>query len=371
MNRRSVVIFPDTVPQEQVLIPLVQVFEPVVYCLPVENEAAETDSGGSGCAELLKQGLCRFFAPAPLAADRDRFLRLVSDLHNRRDDYAGQLSRLSLAALPAGGRPEQESKGSIMTSLLRSHGIEERQKEKLVLLLWQARLVLKLGEFFDAEQESLRLEMQKISEKQKKMFSGLSNGPANPFSLTEQLSSPAVVAADNWQRLRLRAWARIFALGRPLPDAPAVFVTRSRDAVDRLAEEYERRHGSLPRVVLHLPLPAGYAGNGQPAGQRDLFRREGADLLARLDGLLADPAKVSEQDRAVFRDQDGPWGSLLERCFPAAGRDRRRLSLYDFTGTGAGRLFLDSFGRDEDDPRQERILPAPAGEAGMLVGLLR
>ncbi|NOX80811.1 MAG: hypothetical protein GXP57_06960 [Deltaproteobacteria bacterium] len=350
----------------QVLIPLVQVFEPIVYCRPVENEAAETDSG---CAELLEQGLCRFFAPAPLEADRDRFLRLVADLHNRRDDYAAQLSRLSLASLPSGSRPEPESKGSILTSLLHSHGIEGRQKEKLILLLWQARLLLKLGEFFDAEQESLRQEMQKISEKQRGLFTELSKDPVNPFSLTEQLSSSAAAAADNWQRLRLRAWARIFALGLPLPEAPAIFITRSSDAVDRLADEYERRHGNLPGLVLDLPLPAGYSGTGQPAEQRNLFRREGADLLARLDGLLADPAKVSEQDRAVFQDPAGPWGSLLERCFPAGGRDRRRLSLYDFTGTEAGRLFLDSFGRDEDDGLQEKNLPA--GDSGILIGLLR
>ncbi len=351
---------------EQVLISLVQVFEPIVYCRPVENEAAETDSSGSVCAELLEQGLCRFFAPAPLEAERDRFLRLVSDLHDRRDDYAGQLSRLSLASLSAGSLPEQGSRSSILTSLLRSHGIEDRQKEKLALLLWQARLVLKLGEFFDAEQESLRLEMQKIGEKQRKMFSGLSNGTANSFSLTEQLSSSSfAAAADNWQRLRLRAWARIFALGRPLPEAPAIFITRSRDAVDRLVEEYERRHGIMPRVVLNLPLPAEYSGTGQ----RDLFRREGADLLARLDGLLADPVRVSEQDRAVFRDPDGPWDSLLKRCFPAGGRTRRSLSLYDFPGTGASRLFLDSFGRDEDDGLQEKIIPAEG--FGMLIGLLR
>ncbi len=349
---------------EQVLIPLVQVFEPIVYCRPVENEAAEVDSGGSGCAELLEQGLCRFFVPAPLEAERDRFLRLVSDLHDWRDDYAGQLSRLSLASLSAGSRPEQESRSSILTSLLRSHGIEDRQKEKLALLLWQARLVLKLGEFFDAEQESLRLEMQKISEKQRKMFSGLSNGPDRPFSLTEQLSSSSsAAAADNWQRLRLRAWARIFALGRPFTEAPAIFITQSRDAVDRLVEEYERRHGIMPRVVLNLPVPAEYSGTGQ----RDLFRQEGADLLARLDGLLADPAMVSEQDRAVFQNPDGPWDSLLERCFPAGGR--RRLSLYNFPGTGAGRLFLDSFGRDEDDGLQEKNFPA--GDSGMLIGLLQ
>lgn len=353
----------------QVLVPLVQVFAPIVYCRPVENEAAETDSGGSGCAELLEQGLCRFFTPAPLGADRDRFLRLVADLHDRRDDYAAQLSRLSLASLSARSRPEQESKNSILTSLLHSHGIEDRQKEKLTLLLWQARLLLKLGEFFDAEQESLRLEMQKISEKQRGLFTELSKDPINPFSLTEQLSSSATAAADNWQRLRLRAWARIFSLGLPLPEAPAVFITRSSDAVDRLADEYERRHGNLPRLVFNLPLPAEYSGSGQPAEQRNQFRREGADLLARLDGLLADPAKVAEPDRAVFQDQDGPWGSLLEHCFPAGGRDRRRLSLYDFTGTGADRLFLDSFGRDEDDGLQGKIIPAGGG--GMLIGLLR
>ncbi len=352
-------------------MPLVQVFEPIVYCRPVENEAAETDSGGSWCAELREQGLCRFFAPAPLEAERDRFLRLVTDLHNRRDDYAAQLSRLSLASLSAGSCPEQELRSSVLTSLLRSYGIEERQKEKLALLLWQARLVLKLGEFFDAEQESLRLDMQKISEKQTKMFSGLSNGPANAFSLTAQLSSSsAAVAADNWQRLRLRAWARIFALGRPMPDAPTVFVTRSSDAVDRLADEYERRHGNLPGLVLDLPLPAEYSGNGRPAGQRDLFRREGADLLARLDDLLADPARMSEQDRAVFQDPDGPWDSLLARCFPARGRQTGRLlSLYDFPVTGAGRLFLDSFGRDEDDGLQEEVIPTE--RCGMLIGLLR
>jgi len=367
MKSRSVVIFPDTLPSAEVLIPLVQVFAPIVYCQPVENDEEWLGEAENLWQELREESLCRFDAPAPLGADRERFLHLLSNLRNRRDDYAVRLKYLSLAFLSPRTRSDNESKSSILTSLLRSYGIHDRQEEKRTLLLWQARLMLKLGEFFDAEQRQLGQEFRKISERQHGLLTELRNETEAPFSPAGDLSS-AAGDPDGQQLLRLKAWSRMFALGPSVPEASGVFVTGSRDAVERLAEEYGRRKGAPPEALIELSLPAAYAGDDGPVSRRNRFRREGADLLEKLDRVLAEPSRVSDQQRRAFIGRDNPWDTLLERYYPLETCGRCHMTLYDFPGIAARRLFLDSFGRDEDDELQEEVIVETG--SSLVVGLL-
>ena len=182
--------------------------------------------------------------PSPLGEQRERFLALISDLKNRRDDYAAQLKNLTLSGIGRGGRSKRESKNSIIENLLESKGVAEELREEQEMLLWQARLLLKLGEIFDGEQLALQRELEKISEQEKSLFSELRKEQADPFSLTKTISSVSG-QAEGLQRLRLKAWTRLYCLGGDRQEDFDCFITSNRDAVDLLIEEYEqRRDGS-------------------------------------------------------------------------------------------------------------------------------
>ncbi len=206
-------------------------------------------------------------------------------------------------------------------------------------LLWQARLVLKLGEQFDADQRKVEEDMLRIHRREQQMFSGLSSGGDNLFSLTGKLSSP-VPDADRMQRHRLKAWARLFAFGADT-FKERVFVTAERDAVDRLCEEYERGSGTRPRPFLELLLPAGSAENvGFPEQLQQFLGAE--EVVHRFSFLPGDPSAVQEEQLAG-------WNSAIDRYFPRPDYGRCQLALYGFSGVRVKRLFLDSFGHDEDE----------------------
>ncbi|MBW1749795.1 MAG: hypothetical protein JRJ37_03680, partial [Deltaproteobacteria bacterium] len=114
-------------PRAEVLFPLVQVFEQVVYLRPVENDAPVAADLSPLCRAMVDLNLVRFDCPAPLLDNLDRFVRLVHDLQHRRDDYAGQLSHLSLAGLGNSGKTE--TKTSIINTLLKQTGIQEEPDE--------------------------------------------------------------------------------------------------------------------------------------------------------------------------------------------------------------------------------------------------
>ncbi|HFQ90994.1 MAG TPA: hypothetical protein ENK27_13050, partial [Desulfobulbus sp.] len=60
MKKLTVCIFPDTVPSDGVLFPLVQVFDRIVYCQAVENMDPGTMNLSALATELVDRGLCTF-----------------------------------------------------------------------------------------------------------------------------------------------------------------------------------------------------------------------------------------------------------------------------------------------------------------------
>lgn len=342
MKTTSAVIFPDTVPATQLLTSLVLVFEPVVYCQAVEND----DSGkplDAICQEMLDLSYCNLHIPAPLEEDRERFLHLVRGLKNNRDDYAAQLTHVSLAGISSGSQPGTESQSSILSSLLAGHGIKSSNQELKDKLLWQARLVLKLGEQYDVEQQKVDEEMRTIHEREQKMFSGVSSGESM-FHLTEKLATP-VADTNRMQRLRLKAWSRMFCFGPNTLVDPKVFVTADPDAVDRLLEEYERSAGSRPDAFVSLQLPA-YPIDDNYFEKLQQFKQDKASLLGSLSDLL-------EATSSFTKEELDAWNTTLEKYFPSSEYGRCRLTLYQLTGIMVKKLFLDSFGHDEENLESE------------------
>ena len=366
MKRQSVVIFPDTIPSEQVCIPLIQVFEPLVYCQPVENDQESQDMGFL-CRDMVNHSFCKFVAPAPLGHDRVRFQHLISDIRIRKDDYAAQLGHLSIASIPTGLRPEKETKSSIVAGLLSSHGIREGRSERKEMLLWQARLVLKLAEQYDEDQYQLRSEMDKITGREKGLFSELRSESEQAYPLTEKLFAGSMEGVGQ-QRLRLKAWARIFSLGILGEDVPQCFVTTSAEALDHLAEENERRTGSRPSQCINLILPAYCSEKETFSSLHQQFQRDGADLLEKLASIINKRSQPSELERGLFGEEKSPWTNLLEQVFPVGDWGRCRLILYNFASVPARQLFLDAFGYDEDVVLQAE--PVNNTEDSIIIGLL-
>ncbi|HEB49332.1 MAG TPA: hypothetical protein ENI89_01870 [Desulfobulbus sp.] len=366
MKKLTVCIFPDTVPRDDVLFPLVQVFDHIVYCQAVENMGPEDMNLSALGEELVRKQLCIFFAPAPLGENRERFLALIRDLRSRRDDYASQLGNLSLAGLgqPLPGR--QETGSSIISSLLRSSGIEEKSKQERELLLWQARLVLQLAEIYDEEQARVEQELEKISSLQDSLFAELREETGEDFPLTRKLHAISTLT-DNQLSLRLKAWTRLYFLGTCEPDPPDLYVTTGRDGLDRLEEQYERRTGSAPKQLGRIALPGRPLPAADPVEQRDRFRDQVRELLAGLTDLVTEPAAAEAAARDRFPADHSPWAETLEQVYPAPACGRRVLELVHFPDLSDRELFLETFAREPGTLQAE---VHGGDKKGLLVGHL-
>ena len=357
----SAIVFPDTVLSEEIIVPLVPVFSPLVYLQPVENDPA---LGSDLCTAMAGQSFCRAHAPAPLGPDRERFLHLVSDLRLRRDDYAAQLGHQTLAGISTASSKRSETKSSIVGSLLAGHGIKDADGDRRTQLLWQSRLVLKLAEMHAADQEELRQQMQRIRAKEQGLFAGLREEGENPFGLPGDLTDLRMDTA----RLRqwYKAWARLLILGENTGLGTRLFISRDRDCVDLVAEEHEKKTSAAPLDLGWLSLPAASRDQGDFVAQVQQFRTEGAALLARVHAWLAGTtgAKVAS---CLSAEEQSAWRELLARVFPAAAYGRARLTLFACPGQSARHLFAGAFA-----PEELELLPAAEPEAGrgVILGVL-
>ncbi len=333
MNTLNAIIFPDITPDTKSVFPLVHVFSSLVYCRPVENDLpVETDK------LVTNQETCKIHVPAPLGDDRARFLQLINDLQNRRDDYASQLNHQTLAGMPSGSRTGSETKSSIVSSLLKSKGINHKSDQDKSLILWQARLTLKLGEMFDLEQNRLEQELLRIKEKQDRLFSELQGVADITFPLTEKISQAYRPTAGQ-QDLRLKAWSRLMFLGDSCEDKKSVFITLQKDDFDRLADEYEKLLGTYPIELITIPLPLAGAGPETSPSPAAGFKSENQLYLQQLEEQL----ETSGTDSIKINGNE-----LLEKYYPQETHGRCKLTLYKFHKISAKQLFLNCFGKDED-----------------------
>jgi len=357
MKRHSALLFPETVPDEQVLLTLVPVFQSLVYCQPSENSQAEAEECFFMSRELSGQALFELVVPAPLGEDRERFFRLLSDLRSRQDDYAAQLSRLSLASMGETSGREAETKSSILSTLLDRHGIQRNRPDRRELVLWQARLVLKLGEFFDEDQRFIRQEMEKISAREQGLLSELCKEPGVSQTFSDAAVSESAGDA-NLQTLRMKAWARIFSLGGASPEECRIFVTRNKDAYEMLAEEYERLKGETPRHALRLALPGVFSETSRPVEQLQRFICDAETLYGRIGAGL----QGEEPEESLASE----WENMVEQHFPSASHGRREMNMYLFDKVAVRRFFLQSFCQDED----MRMAYPDERERDIVIGLL-
>jgi hypothetical protein len=347
MNTFDTLYFPDTVLPAHQQFSLALFFSAIHLLQPVESdgETGADPSSAPGSYPFMETGFCQVHTPSPLGADRDRFLHLLHDIRSRKDNYVEQLSYLSLASMSAPATRGDQSKQTIMSSLLQ--GIDQKndpQDEEARQALWQARLVLSIAEILDREEEELALQLATIDDKEIALFRHLQgeireSGDEDtviedPFQelleLRQKMNQPRPGMIKN----RIRAWSRLYLSG-PLPQEFAIWTTCRQEAADILLEQYEKECGQAPVVVLQIDLPECLEGDEtEEAGKIRQFKEamqpqmeELATALARLvesESPEMDATALLLPEAEQWQDN---WNTRLESCFPASEYGRTTLNL--------------------------------------------
>lgn len=362
MHTTTACIFPETLPDKELLFPLVQVFELLVHLQTVENDSRrEPDS--PFIEELRRTQRLQACTPIPLGNQREHFLALAHDIATRGHEYINQLSMLTLADMHL--QPSVENRNSIITNLLRGSDIRN-QKDEEQTLLWQDRLILKLAETLDREQKAVDKALEAIDKRQKALMEELCEEADSLFSKDTQ---PIARERNDALGHRLRAWSRLF-FHRPPSNQPEFLVTSHEEAMTSLQDMYEKNHGHAWQQIAVLELPAApcpwpmeFPVPGQLTEGCSKLRSFLRELLVT---VFEHPGhhQITVQRGAPNLEQQ--WQQQCERQFPAREYGRCRLEIFVFPGISPQCLFLESFAGKI--PNKDG---APAAWSGTIVGLLR
>ncbi len=269
--------------------------------------------------------------------------------HSVGDDYLSQLALLTLADLHRHSRPE--SGRSILSGLLARAAIDQ-QEEETAMRLWQARLVLKLGELFDAEQAGLEEALQAMDRRQENLLKDCAKKQTS-CSLDGQPAGGR--PADRGDAAhRLKAWSRMF-FHRPSQPTPALFVTAHPAAMDTLGIATKRSSGRARSTWSVWSCP--------PPTARPRCRPRRSSTPVRFCARPCWPPTGRTGPRACARG--GGLGAPLDEVFVQA-EDRSRLDLFAFPGMSARQLFLAAYAGERTGPGQAD----PPGPPPTLVGTL-
>ncbi|WP_448873468.1 hypothetical protein [Desulfobulbus propionicus] len=328
----------------------------------VEDEPIASDSALVG--HWRAQGRIQVFTPTPLGEQRQRFMALVEDMRRHGADYIGQLGMLTLAGLNRMD-DQRESSQALVADLLRRTDIRERNEEQL--LLWQSRLMLKLGEWYDQQQADLSTALDRIAARQDALFQGLRDEENSPFSLGAELAESSR-ESEPLLRHRLKAWCRLSLHGQG--EVPGIPITRHATAMELLREVHEKQqrtpNPASTVAILELPtLLRDMTGDDQT--DRPLIEQcpELQQAVEQMAGPVAeDQAKAIKELCAA---KNNPWHHLLDRNFPTGSSGRCRLELVYFPEISSRQLLLEAFAGGMRSGGQEKTRP----RRGCCLGVLR
>lgn len=346
MINATACLFPDTIAKEEYAVPLVQVFRRLVYLRPVENEnpLPEERANSPLLTTLTEKQRLLPITPLPLGAQRERFLALMEDIQRYGQDYLTRLSFLTLAEMPR--QHGLESRQTILGELL---GGTVRNKDEEEMLLWQSRLILKLGELYDARQTELQSALRDIDERQQNLLANLQGD----LDETEELLPLSDLSPENGLsellQYRLRAWTRLF-FGKQRESF--IFVTPQEAALDLLLETYDKRYGQDAPMLAEFTIAKTPIKTMEPE----------AILQGQVEQSGANESAPLLQDEIIRHAQEA-------RIQEAARTDRHRhskLQFFVFPGCSPQELFSQTFCHDAAQTRQAADFVQES-----IVGLLR
>jgi hypothetical protein len=339
MNSLNTLYFPETDIYSIRQYPVFLLFQKMHLIKPVEENPA--DSGKEPQDSFIKTGFCQVHTPCPLGKNRDRFNRLIADIRNRRDDYAGQLSSLIIASKSGSANIDPDSEQTIMDALVPPKDLQEKsllaaKEEKL----WQARLILAIGEILNQEEEEIARNLASLDDDQAELFKPLHGDSDamdedNPFAELLQVERKLGAAKSGNVKKRFNAWKTLFLEGE-IPKCE-IFLTTSQDSGDLLMELYEKKTALAAPLAASLELPGLIGRNSLEASQAVVaFCAKNEDLLSLINkniSALLQKTPFTEQGTTsnnTFAAIAEQWTRQLETVFPARQYGRVPVKFFIF-----------------------------------------
>lgn len=330
MNSLKTLYFPATAVPSLRLYPLFLLFRDLHFLAPVEAEpAGKSDESADS---FINWGFCQVHTPSPLGMDRRRFLRLVADITAHGPDYTAQLSSLTLAAITE-RRPE-ESEREIVGSLVEPATPPPEKKDPQRDLLWQARLLLAIGELLDREEEEIALSLAMFEDHEKRLFQEL-QGEEDGEEIEALLGNLARLdmerRGNSWSNVKQRcqAWKTLY--GTMADGDFPLLLARTEESGDILRQEYLRLSGREAETVLTLPLPTVVGWSSEEA--KEALQRDLADHSPTVAAIFSHFAWLLHLDQAegeLVAPLDAKvaeaWRGMLDREFPEERFGRTSLS---------------------------------------------
>ncbi len=336
MKSLSTLVFPDTDIFSERLYPLLLFCTPLFYLQPVERnpEASPPDEPDI----FIKSGLCQAHTPAPLGQDRARFLRLIDDIAQRRDDYAAQLSSLIMASMSSEKtETARENRSQIISSLFNERSTAA-DSDKTAGALWQARLVLAIAELLDREEAELRQNLNLLDEQELEMYRSLhgesDQNESGSFADIERLTAGLDQARPREMQMRFKSWLALMRAA-PIP-AVSLWLASSQDGADQLLNEVDKHGTGQALPILKLALPDRIEASAPYVASRiQDFHRSAAEVLSKLGSDLQQMSLRELHTRASVDDllpaasgDVSRWNELVEDHFPAGSHGRGSLYFY-------------------------------------------
>ncbi|WP_136806919.1 hypothetical protein [Desulfosediminicola flagellatus] len=331
MNTLESLYFPGTEIYSGSQYPVFLLFSKLHVLQPVEDSETADNS-----ADIFKTtGHCQAHTPSPLGDGRDRFLHLIRDIKDRKDDYAAQLSSLTVASMSAKKASIEDSSRGIITSLLGGHGLKTAPEEDNDVQLWQARLVLKIAEILDREEEEVAMQMALLDDEEEGLFKTLhgelADDDENLLDELKQLKEKITLPTAGSIRKRLSAWSRLYNGGKV--ESQQIWLTHMIEAADTLLERYEDQHNKPAAKIVEFILPANIGwGKAESIELVDSFRQNNSDLLDRIAKAL------TTFDTDALASLPAEWAHAIEASFPEKMNGRAQLAIYSFTESSIAEL---------------------------------
>ncbi len=341
MNSLNTLYFPGTDIYSIRQYPLFLLFRNIHIIKPVED--TPTDAEEQPADSFINSSFCQVHTPCPLGENRKRFLHLVNDIKTRKDDYAAQLSSLTLAAMSRGSAAV-DSEQEIINSIFAPQDLQQKgAQEEKELKLWQARLVLKIGEVLDLEEEEIAGHLAVLKDEQDGLFKALQgegevvDDEENLFAELSQLTEQLGADHHGNAKKRYLAWKTLFLESSLQKNT--LFVTTSPDSGDLLQESYEEESGQAALNIGAISLPAIIGWDYNEACRKALYFHDkysdiGIEVAEQLTQLsqMDLPKEDGMQPSTIAPELFSSLQNSVDKEFPAETHGRIQVTLYMLPG---------------------------------------
>jgi len=343
MQSLNSLYFPETILPHHLRNCLLLLPDTLHLLQPVESVQEETEANPDDDI-FMEQGICQVHTPSLLGKDRERFIGLLSEIRNRKDGFAEQLSSLTLAHLSQEKGSGDHNSQAILSTLLGGQvpADPESEEENQKAALWQARLVLALAEILDKEEAELASTLSDIDDSELALFQDLKgeeeggdgNKEDDPFAELARIKANLNQPRPGTVKRRCQAWKTLYTSGETT-DNFWFWMTNQEEAAELFINEYEEKAGrnAVPLLLLDLPEQMYMREKDALKSIKD-FQEKAAtvrhDIIEKLTDIVSkdhlnvvDPVALLPDAGLLARD----WNDLIEYCFPVERFGRKKLDL--------------------------------------------